>query len=285
MCPFADPLCSSGLCLSCNGFDPVPVQVRAPAGGEVVRIPQSLSAPERRWLNVVLDLNGILCVCEEFRFTVPPITMWNPESDPHSSSVPTKIGPKAVYVRPGCSDFLRSLQEFAIITVWSSMKGATTQQICKYLFRGLSMPQNILGQEYCERIKVRGPRNSISFLKVKGTQKDVFLKTLATQLFPRFNGQYSGLNTIVVDDSPLKHILNNFGNVLLPDTWVNNYRGQSDTFLGGSLLPYLWHIHSRQDILLGRNEQPRIGQRMMNEDPKSVEYNEVLEAIDRSHWL
>jgi len=122
-------------------------------------------------------------------------------------------------------------------------------------------------------------------LKVKGTQKDVFLKTLARKLFPYFGGHYTGLNTLVVDDSPLKHILNDARNVLLPDSWSNNYRGQSDSFLIEILLPYLRHIHYRRDILLGRGDQPRIGQRMMNEDPNNVEYIDVLKAIDNSQRL
>lgn len=268
-----------------NGCGPVRIQVQDIRDSGVVTIPQSLSEPDRRWPNVVLDLNGILCVCKEARFTTPRITVWNRESDPYSSSVPTMIGLKAVYVRPHCEEFLSSLNEFADISVWNSMKVSTTQQICKYLFRRLSFPRNVLGQEQCEKIKVKAPNGRVTFLKVKGTQKDVFLKTLSKHLFPSFGGHYSGFNTLVVDDSPLKHILNNPGNVILPDSWSNDSRGQSDTFLIGTLLPYLRHIHSRQNILLGRREQPRIGQRMMNEDPDNIEYNEVLKALDNSVWL
>lgn len=165
------------------------------------------------------------------------------------------------------------------------MKGSTTKQICQYLFRDVFMPKYILGQEQCERIKVMGPNNRIGFLKVKGTQKDVFLKTLQTQLFPIFGGEFTGLNTLVIDDSPLKHILNNPGNVLLPEPWSNNFRGQSDSFLMETLLPYLRRIHTCQNILRGRSEQPSIGQRMLCEHPQSVEYHEVLQAIDKSHWL
>lgn len=165
------------------------------------------------------------------------------------------------------------------------MKETTTKQICKCLFRRLSFPRHVLGQEHCEKIKVKARNGRISYLKVKGTQKDVFLNTLSKHLFPSFGGHYSGFNTIVVDDSPWKHILNNAGNVILPDSWSNDYRGQSDTFLIGTLLPYLRHIHLRQNILLGRRKQPPMGQRMMNEDPDSIEYKEVLKALDESVWL
>ena len=37
---------------------------------EVEGIIPSLSRAVSRWLNVVLDLNGILCVCMEYKFLV-----------------------------------------------------------------------------------------------------------------------------------------------------------------------------------------------------------------------
>ena len=92
-------------------------------GDQVDSIPSLLRAVSR-WLNVVLDLNGILCVCEEYRF-LSKIQLWNLESNLHSSSILVKIGPKAVYVRPLCSTFLRAVSDFADITIWSSMRKPT----------------------------------------------------------------------------------------------------------------------------------------------------------------
>ena len=37
-------------------------------GGDQVESIPSPSRAVNRWLNVILDLNGILCVCEEYRF-------------------------------------------------------------------------------------------------------------------------------------------------------------------------------------------------------------------------
>ena len=53
-------------------------------------------------------------------------------------------------------------------------------------------------------------------MKVKGTHKDIFLKTLSKGLFSRFNDKFTKENTIIIDDSPVKHILNAPENVLLP---------------------------------------------------------------------
>ena len=133
---------------------------------------ESIPSPSRavsRWLNVMLDLNGILCVCE-YRF-LSKIQTWNPESNPHSSSVPAKIGPKAVYIHPLCSTFLRVVSDFTDITIWSSMHESTTRQICEYLFRGLRMPLHILGQDSCDRIYTMGRNNKVTTMKVKGPTK------------------------------------------------------------------------------------------------------------------
>ena len=204
-------------------------------GGDQVESIPSLSRAVSRWLNVVLDLNGILCVCEEYRF-LPKIQLWNLESNPHSSSVPTKIDPKAVYVRPLYSAFLRAVSDFADITIWSSMRKPTTWQICEYLFRGLQMPLYILGQDSCDRIYIMGRNNKVTTMKVKGTHKDIFLKTLSKGLFTKFNGKFRKNNTKIIDNSPVKHILNDSENVLFLVLWLHDGAGQNDTFLTNTLL-------------------------------------------------
>ena len=206
-------------------------------GDQVGSIPSPLRAVSR-WLNVVLDLNGILCVCEEYRF-LPKIQSWNPKSNSHSSSIPAKIGPKAVYIRPLCSTFLRAVSDFANITIWSSMHKSTTRQICEYLFRGLCMPLHIFGQDSCDQIYIMGRNNRITTMKVKGTYKDIFLKTLSKDLFTKFNGKFKKNNTIIIDDSLVKHILNDSKNVLFPVSWLHDEAGQNDTFVIDTLLPWL----------------------------------------------
>ena len=216
-------------------------------GDEVERITTSPSRAVSRWLNVVLDLNGILCVCAEYRF-LPRIVARNPESALHSSSVPARIGPKAVYVRPSYSTFLSVLSGFADITIWSSMRELIVQKVCEYLFRGLPMPLHILGQDSCDRINIMGRNNRVTTMKVKGTHKDISLKTLSKGLFSRFNGKFTKENTIIIDNSPVKHILNAPENVLLPVSWLHDGAGSSNTFLMDTLLPCLQSVHRSQDL-------------------------------------
>ena len=55
-------------------------------------------------------------------------------------------------------------------------------------------------------------------MKEVGTQKDIFLKTLSNHLFNSFDGCYILNNTLVIDNSPIKHMLNLSENVLLRPT-------------------------------------------------------------------
>jgi hypothetical protein len=234
-----------------------------------------------KWLNVVLDLNGILCVCLEARL-MPRDQAYVVGNKPHSGTVPFLAGPKAVYIRPSCQRFLTELGNVADITIWSSMRVATVKSVCDLLFQGLAVkPLNILGQESCDRIRVQDDRGKVSYLKVKGTEKDLFLKTLQKQLFRTFGGRYSADNTIIVDDSPMKHVLNPAENVILPETWAYAGAGQADTYLMDTLLPWLLQLHrNREQGIRGFRNLNRIGRPMMCEDPFDFEYFEIMEAID-----
>ena len=79
-----------------------------------------------RWLNIVLDINGILCHCMEKVGTSKPPYVYDVEHGIHSSTVPTIVGPKVVYARPGLLNFLIEISNFAPrIIIWSSMKKST----------------------------------------------------------------------------------------------------------------------------------------------------------------
>ena len=62
----------------------------------------------KKWINIILDLNGIMCVAEEWK-SKGSIKQFNHQSEPHSATIPTIVGPKVVYVRPGCLAFFVEL--------------------------------------------------------------------------------------------------------------------------------------------------------------------------------
>ena len=51
------------------------------------------------------------------------------------------------------------------------------------------------------------------------------------------NGKFTKENTVILDDNPIKHILNDSKNVLLLVSWSHKQAGPSDTFLMDTLLP------------------------------------------------
>ena len=162
----------------------------------------------------------------------------------------------------------------------------TTTSIAAYLFKGITPPKVIRGQEHCAKIVTSIENKRKSFLKVKGTEKDVFLKTLSHGLFPIDNECFTNKNTIVVDDSAYKHVLNNPENVLLSETWSYRGDGAKDTFLLGVLLPWLQRLHASADLGLEsfRIANP-LGLPTLCSDPHNLEYIELVAAISKSNSL
>jgi hypothetical protein len=69
----------------------------------------------------------------------------------HSSMVPTIIGPKFVFTRPGLFKFLTAISKFvARVFIWSLMKKSTVKEIVDYLFCNLPLPFDILRQNNCQ---------------------------------------------------------------------------------------------------------------------------------------
>ena len=233
-----------------------------------------------KWINVILDLNGVLCVAEEWK-SKGSIKKFNHQSEPHSATIPSIVGPKAVYVRPGCLAFLVELQKIAFVSVWSSMKKTTIEEICKYLFRGGQMPINVLGQDSCKTVKCKDTSGRLVSFKEPRTDKDLFLKNLEL-LFSSSRGNFTCNNTVIVDDSPRKHIMNKLENVVLPDAWSNRGNGDKDTFLLNVLLPYFRRLHANQDVGLKsfRTSGPgRIGRRMLCEERNRREFEKLMEVV------
>ena len=115
---------------------------------------------------------------------------------------------------------------------------------------------HILGQDSCDRINIMGRNNRVTTMKVRGTHKDIFLKMLSKGLFSRFNGKFTKENTIIIDDSLVKHILNALENVLLPVSWSHDGAGPSDTFLMDTLLPCLQSVHRSRDLKVAAGVHP-----------------------------
>ena len=201
----------------------------------------SLDVP--RWLNVILDLNGVLCSCVQKNTVTRRAAQQKPFYEKgfvHSATVPTCVGPKAVYVRPGVAAFVKRVSGFADITIWSSMVQSTANEVVDYLFDKNVKPVAVYGQESCDTIQV----NNGEELKYPKSDKSIFLKTMRSRLFQGEASRYKENNTVLIDDSPEKSILNNTGNAVFLKSWKHTSRNSSsDTYLWDEVAPWLERLH------------------------------------------
>ena len=112
-------------------------------------------------------------------------------------------------------------------------------------------------------------------------QKKLFLKNLDT-MFGGYRGIFNSRNIVIVDNSPLKHIMNRPENVLLPNPWSNRGNGDRDTFLPCTLFSWFQRLHLAryQGLKSFREHGPnRIGQKMMCNERNCTEYNKVMELV------
>ena len=132
----------------------------------------------------------------------------------HSSTIPTIVGPKAVFMWPRLHEFLTVISMFTTrVIIWSSMKRSTIEEIVYYLFRGLPQPFEVLGQDSYRKIEIYQGK----YLKVIGGSKEIFLKNLSKALFIGTT-HMDEENTIIINDNPKKCVCNDGGNYLFLET-------------------------------------------------------------------
>ena len=119
-------------------------------------------------------------------------------------------------------------------------------------------------------------------MKEEGTQKDIFLITLSTHLFDKYDDQYTRENTLIIDDSPIKHMLNPKENVLLLPSWSHSDdHAARDRVLLEKVLPYLSNLHrSSGGLAEYRFCNPELGRPMFYDDREtSSKYVVILKTL------
>ncbi|XP_026397481.1 uncharacterized protein LOC113292865 [Papaver somniferum] len=118
-------------------------------------------------------------------------------------------------LRPHCHEFVRfCVASFKKVVFWSSMTSANTTKEMKKIFPpDLDIQQiQIWNQAHCTDTKIPDPDSHKA-------SKPWFLK-VTYQINTRFSGDLDhALNTIMVDDSPLKTVINPRNTVVFPKTW------------------------------------------------------------------
>ena len=126
---------------------------------------------------------------------------------------------------------------------------STAGEVVKFLFHNNVQLVAVYGQESYDTIQV----NEGEELKYPKSDKSIFLKTMSTHLFLGEASRYKKNNTILIDDSLEKSILNNTGNVVFLKSWKHIMRNSTrDGYLTTDLGPWLERLHKE-----GRGEVPR----------------------------
>ena len=194
-----------------------------------------------KWLNIVLDLNGILCQCVERSSASRHGRTVHEDQHVYSLQIPTLVDLKGVYYHLRVREFLRFISGFvARVVVWSSMRRSTVELIARFLFHDLPSPYAILDQNECTNIEIGDGEFIFSFNK----NKLIFLKIMLQQLF-RVSAAFSPFtndNTILIDDFPKKSVCNESGNAIFLESWFWNE--PESNYLLDTLAPWLSHLNS-----------------------------------------
>ncbi|MCO5562006.1 hypothetical protein L7F22_015632 [Adiantum nelumboides] len=175
---------------------------------------------------LILDMNGLLIhkvnLSKDMVFPT-----WNLQYDQILEKRPRRI---YFLVRPDARQFLLWAATHFNVFIWSStMEHNVVKHFCD-CFPGLrGLVAGYIAQNSCDVLHNH---------KIKG-KKTIFFKHL-NDFWNRYNGQFGPHNTLLVDDSLYKCILNFFGNCcIVPPFGLPNNRTQR-SFLTHKLAPWLY---------------------------------------------
>lgn len=140
----------------------------------------------------------------------------------------------------------------------------------------------MLLQNSCTTLKRKDSWGKILSFKVAGSNKELFFKNL-DKLFNGFGNKFTSTNTIIMDDSPSKHIMNKCENVILPQAWSYVWDGDRDMFLFNDLLPWIQRLHDshNQGLVLFQRKNA-IEYRMLYDESHPRQYNVLMDAVYES---
>jgi hypothetical protein len=236
-----------------------------------------------KWLNVILDLHGVLCVSEDLLYDVKTKTIIKrDERQPKCQDF--TIGFRRVTLRPFWKEFLIGLSTVATVSIWSSLEWSYSQKIVDCLFSKLEKPSLVFGEEQCNVLKFETMNGELLNYRVRGTQNDFLYKPL-DKLYEFENSIFTEANTIIIDHDPLKHSFNSPDNVVLLDRWSYEGHKASDSLLIVNLLPWIQRLHSFKPAELGDFRKDNIFGNLHLREVDSSMYCELENALEVSNRL
>ncbi|KAI5055021.1 hypothetical protein GOP47_0030166 [Adiantum capillus-veneris] len=181
---------------------------------------------------LVLDVNGLLI---DTYFHKEPL----PEESPDA-----RVGNFYVYKRPFCEEFLQFCLENFIVGIWSSAREYNVNNLVDYVF-GDAKERLAFSwhQSDCTDVGLKAPDNEWKPLFMKDLSK---LWKREKLNLPWSEGDYGPSNTLLVDDTPYKAVLNPPNTAIFPRTYTAREHG--DDFLGGPLRSYLEGIRNAASV-------------------------------------
>ncbi|KAL0717959.1 hypothetical protein Bca4012_067281 [Brassica carinata] len=198
---------------------------------EIKQVIVSNPSVSRRRKLLVLDLNGLLADI------VSPLAHCKPDIN---------IGRRAIFKRPFCEEFLKFCFDKFEVGIWSSRKKNNVDRITEFLLG--HMKRKLLfcwDMSYCA---------STTLGSLENRHKHVVFKDL-NQLWEKHDprlpwqkGDYNETNTVLLDDSPYKALLNPPYTAIFPHSY--SHHNKSDTSLGngGDLRLHLERLVEAENV-------------------------------------
>ncbi|KAL7190612.1 hypothetical protein ACSBR2_022819 [Camellia fascicularis] len=204
---------------------------------------------------LILDLNGLLA-----DIVYPP---------PKECKADTNISRRAIFKRPFCNDFLKFCFERFDVAIWSSRTKKIIDGVVDYL----------LGDMKCKLLFCWDISHctGTGFRTIENKHKEVVFKELRKLWekqdinLPWEKGYYNESNTLLLDDSPYKALLNPMHTGIFPYSY--NFKDRSDNSLGpeGDIRVYLQDLATAEDFRKYIEEHP-FGQVAIDETSSSWAY-------------
>lgn len=221
---------------------------------------------------LILDVNGLLA---DFVSVVDTRTRYRPEPEPDFLHKGRKV-----YKRPFCDDFLQFCFDRFHVGVWSSRAKSNVDEAIKFLM-GESASKLLFcwNQSHCTKTQ---------FSTVENRDKPLVLKELrkvwdkAEPDLPWEKGEFNESNTLLLDDSPYKALMNPMHTAIFPYSYRYYDTKDSELGPGGDLRVYLERLAMAENVQTYVSENP-FGQRPIREsNPSWIYYRRVIDAVKRS---
>ncbi|XP_052723625.1 uncharacterized FCP1 homology domain-containing protein C1271.03c isoform X1 [Vigna angularis] len=212
---------------------------------------------------IVLDINGLLAAVVS--------------SPPKDRKPDITIGRRAIFKRPSYLDFLEFCLEKFEVGIWSSRLKKNVDRIIDGLMPFLKNKLLFCWDlSYCTETHFKTLENKYKNVVFKDLRK---LWDKHDPNLPWKKGYYNESNTLLLDDSPYKALLNPPNTSIFPHTFCYHDENDSSLAEGGELRVFLEGLTKAEDMRKYVEEHP-FGQEAISKTSDSWNfYSQVIESL------